>query len=101
MLQLDWEHLGSLGMSREKQFRGNVLLVWNLKILFPVRSKIGERTKVLNQFVIPGFKLVQGITVLKEVNAANCLCLPDVDRLIVEHQRSLASRPRQRHLNEF
>jgi hypothetical protein len=24
-----------------------------------------------------------------------------VDRLIVEHQRSLASRPRQRHLNEF
>src|SRR5258708_35229785 len=71
-------------MSAQKQFRWSVLLVWNLKVLFPVCTKIGERTEAFNQFVIPGLKLVQDITVLKEVNATSCLGLPDFDGLVIE-----------------
>src|SRR5260370_41904691 len=71
-------------MSAQKQFRWSVLLVWNLKVLFPVRTKIRERTEAFNQFVIPGLKLVQDITVLKEVNATSGLGLPDFDSLVIE-----------------
>jgi hypothetical protein len=76
--------LGSFGMSAQKQFQWSVLLVWNLKVLFPVCTKIGERTEAFNQSVIPGLKLVQDITVLKEVNATSCLGLPDFDGLVIE-----------------
>src|SRR5258708_4798021 len=71
-------------MSAQKQSRWSVLLIWNLKVLFPVCTKIGERTEAFNQSVIPGLKLVQDITVLKEVNATSCLGLPDVDGLVIE-----------------
>ena len=71
-------------MSAQKQFRWSVLLIWNLKVLFPVCTKIGERTEAFNQSVIPGLKLVQDITVLKEVNATSCLGLPDFDGLVIE-----------------
>src|SRR5260370_35073989 len=71
-------------MAGKKQLRWSVLLVWNLKVLFPVCTKIGERSEAFNQSVIPGLKLVQDITVLKEVNATSCLGLPDFDGLIIE-----------------
>src|SRR5260370_31878520 len=71
-------------MAGKKQLRWSVLLVWNLKVLFPVCTKIGERTEAFNQSVIPGLKLVQDITVLKEANATSCLGLPDFDGLVIE-----------------
>lgn len=54
-------------MSAQKQSRWSILLVWNLEVLFPVCTKIGERTEALNQSMIPGLKLVQDIAVLSDL----------------------------------
>ena len=50
--------------------------------MFPVGTKIGERTEAFHQFLIPRLKLVQHVTLLKEVNAIRRMGLPGFDLLV-------------------
>src|SRR5450631_1062253 len=51
---------------------------------FPIPTKIGDGTKLFDQFMIPRFKLVEPIALLKELNAARYPSLPGFDCLVIE-----------------
>src|SRR2546430_4868347 len=60
------------------------MLIEHRRRSFPIPTKIGDGTKLFDQFMIPRFKLVQNVTLLKELNAARYPSLPGFDGLVIE-----------------
>lgn len=60
------------------------MLIEYLRSLLPILTEIGNGAELFDQFLIPRFKLIEPIALLKELNATRHPSLPGFDGLVTE-----------------